>query len=76
MVLTIVKKELRETWIFAALAVGVYLVYLCMLTGRWSTAFTHSLWWIPGRAEETPDVPFIQDNFSTMLFFINDLTVG
>ena len=34
MVLTIVRKELRETRLFAALAVGLYVIYLCQLTGE------------------------------------------
>ena len=36
MVLAIVRKELRETRLFAAFAVGVYLIYLSRLTGQWS----------------------------------------
>jgi ABC-type transport system involved in multi-copper enzyme maturation permease subunit len=70
MVLTIVRKELRETWLFAVLAVGFYLIYLCQLTGKWSTILAHTVWWVPGMNVEPPDVPFVQDNFSTMLFFI------
>jgi ABC-type transport system involved in multi-copper enzyme maturation permease subunit len=70
MVLTIVRKELRETWMFAALAVGLYVIYLCQLTGKGSAILAHTVWWVPGMNVEPPDVPFIQDNFSTMLFFI------
>ena len=36
MVLAIVRKELRETRLFAALALGLYLIYLSKLTGKWS----------------------------------------
>ena len=36
MVLAIVRKELRETGLFAALALGLYLIYLSKLTGKWS----------------------------------------
>ncbi len=70
MVLTIVRKELRETRLFAALAVGLYVIYLCQLTGKGSTILAHTVWWVPGMNVEPPDVPFVQDNFSTMLFFI------
>ena len=38
MVLAIVRKELRETRVFAALALGLYLIYLSKLTGKWSRA--------------------------------------
>ena len=40
MVLAIVRKELRETRLFAALAVGVYLLYLSTFIGRWSRPLT------------------------------------
>jgi ABC-type transport system involved in multi-copper enzyme maturation permease subunit len=70
MVLTIVRKELRETRLFAALAVGLYVIYLCQLTGKGTTILAHTVWWVPGMNVEPPDVPFVQDNFSTMLFFI------
>ena len=33
MVLAIVKKELRETRVFTALALGLYFIYLSKLTG-------------------------------------------
>jgi ABC-type transport system involved in multi-copper enzyme maturation permease subunit len=70
MVLTIVRKELRETRLFAALAVGLYVIYLCQLTGKGTTILSHTVWWVPGMNVEPPDVPFVQDNSSTMLFFI------
>ena len=70
MVLTIVRKELRETRLFAALAVGLYVIYLCQLTGKGTTILAHTVWWVPGMNVEPPDVPFVQDNFSRMLFFI------
>ena len=40
MVLAIVRKELRETRAFAALALGLYLIYLSKLTGHWSPLLT------------------------------------
>jgi ABC-type transport system involved in multi-copper enzyme maturation permease subunit len=70
MVLAIVRKELRETGLFAALALGVYFIYLSQLTGKWGSLLAHVVWWVPGMHVETPAVPFVQDNFSTMLFFI------
>jgi ABC-type transport system involved in multi-copper enzyme maturation permease subunit len=72
MVLAIVRKELRETRIFAALALGFYVIYLCRLTGKWEWGQMLSalLDWIPGLGEELPDVPFVEDNFPAMLFFI------
>lgn len=71
MALTIVRKELRETWLFAALALGLYFIYLCKLTGRWNSVLGHLLGLLPGMSLQTPDdVPFVQGNFSSMLFFI------
>ncbi len=70
MVLTLVRKELRETRIFAALALGLYLIYACKQTGKWSSLLGHLLWWLPGMRAEAPDVPFVQDNFETTLFLI------
>jgi hypothetical protein len=70
MVLALISKELRETRAFAALALGLYLIYLSKLTGTWSAFLTSLLGWIPGMNVEVPDVPFVQDNFLTMLFFI------
>jgi hypothetical protein len=70
MVMAIVRKELRETRLFGALAVGVYLIYLSRLTGKWSRALTPLLGWVPGLNLEAPDIPFVQDNFLTILFFI------
>ena len=40
MVLAIVRKELRETRAFAALALGLYLIYVSKLTGNWSPLLT------------------------------------
>lgn len=70
MVLAVVKKELRETRAFAALAIGVFLVYLSKLTGTWSPLFTSLFWWAPGMRTDPPEVPFVQDGFSGLLFFI------
>ncbi len=48
MVLAIVRKELRETRAFAALALGLYLIYVSNLTGKWSPLLTPLLGWAPG----------------------------
>jgi ABC-type transport system involved in multi-copper enzyme maturation permease subunit len=70
MVLAIVRKELRETRLFAALAAGVYLIYLSGLTGKWGRPLQALVSWVPGLNVEATDIPFVQDNFVSMLFFI------
>jgi ABC-type transport system involved in multi-copper enzyme maturation permease subunit len=70
MVLAIVKKELRETRVFAALALGLYLIYLSKLTGHWGRLLSSTFAWVPGMNEEPPDVPFVEGQFETILFFI------
>jgi len=70
MVLTIVRKELRETWAFAALALGVYVIYLSKLTGKWNPVLTSFVGWMPGMNAEAPDVPFVEGSFLGMLFFV------
>jgi len=70
MVLAIVKKELRETRVFAVLALGLYLIYLSKLTGHWGRPLSSIFAWVPGMNEEPPDVPFVEGQFVTILFFI------
>jgi ABC-type transport system involved in multi-copper enzyme maturation permease subunit len=70
MVLAIVKKELRETRLFAALALGLYSIYLSQLTGHWWRPLSSILRWVPGMNAEPPDVPFVDGPFLTILFFI------
>jgi hypothetical protein len=70
MVLAIVKKEFRETWAFAALALGLSLLYVGKLTGQVSPMLTSLLGWVPFLKEDVPDVPFVQDSFLTVTFFI------
>ena len=70
MVLAIVKKELRETRIFAVLALGLYLIYLSKLTGHWGRMLSSTFAWAPGMNAEPPDVPFVEGQFVTILFFI------
>jgi hypothetical protein len=70
MVLAIVRKDLRETRLFAALSVGLYLVYFSKLTGKWGRVLTLFVEWIPGLDGEASDVPFVQDNFLNIYLFI------
>ncbi len=70
MVLAIVKKELRETRMFAVLALGLYLVYLSKLTGHWGRLLSAFFAWVPGMNAEPPDVPFVEGPFVTILFLI------
>ena len=70
MVLAIVRKELRETWAFAALALGLYLVFVGKLTGKASPLLTPIFRWVPGINVEQPDVPFVADSFLAMYLFI------
>ncbi len=70
MVLTIVRKELRETRVFAALALGLCLIYVSRLTGTWSPLLTSLLGWVPGMKAEAAFVPFVEDSFLPILCFI------
>jgi ABC-type transport system involved in multi-copper enzyme maturation permease subunit len=70
MILAIVKKELRETRVFAVLAIVVYLIYLSNLTGHWGRPLSWIFAWAPGMKGEPPDVPFVEGQFVTILFFI------
>jgi ABC-type transport system involved in multi-copper enzyme maturation permease subunit len=70
MVLALVRKELRETRTFAALAVAVYLIYLSRLTGTWGQPLITMFGWFPGLNLEPPDIPFVQGNFVGAFFFV------
>ena len=48
MVLAIVRKELRETRAFAALAIGLFFIYVIKLTGNLSPLLTSLLGWALG----------------------------
>jgi ABC-type transport system involved in multi-copper enzyme maturation permease subunit len=69
MVLAIVRKELRETRLFAALAVGAYLIYLSRMTGQWGRLLNSLFGWVPGLNVEVSNIPFVQGNFLALLFF-------
>jgi ABC-type transport system involved in multi-copper enzyme maturation permease subunit len=70
MVMAIIRKELRETRAFAALAVALYFMYLSKLTGTLSPLLTSLFGLVPGMNAEVPDVPFVEGNFLIILFFI------
>jgi hypothetical protein len=70
MVLAIVRKELRETWAFAALALAIYGVYLSKLMGKASGLLSSLLAWAPGMSSAQVDLPFVEGNFLSLLFFI------
>jgi ABC-type transport system involved in multi-copper enzyme maturation permease subunit len=70
MVLAIVRKELHETRLFAALAIGVYLIFLSALTGKWGRSLWFVLELLPWLDMQAVDVPFVQDQFINMFIFI------
>ncbi len=70
MVLTLVKKELRETAGFVALAMVLYLVYVTKLTGSGGPVLRSLLGYLPGMSGLPPELPFVQDNFASLLFYI------
>jgi ABC-type transport system involved in multi-copper enzyme maturation permease subunit len=70
MVMAIVGKEPRETRPFAALALGVYLLYMSKLTGTLSPLLTPLMRWVPGMNAEVAEVPFVQETFFTVHLFI------
>ena len=69
MVLAIARKELRETTIFAALAIGLSLIYLSKLAGSWGRPIADLFGWAPGM-QGPPDVPFVQDHFLNPFFWV------
>lgn len=73
MVLTLVRKELRETRAFAVLSLLLYLIYLSNLTGVGGPMARSLVGFVPGMAAPPPDIPFVQGNFGTMLFFVGAL---
>lgn len=73
MVLALVRKELRETRAFAALALVLYLVYVSKLMGKGGPVLASLLRYAPGMSESPPEIPFVEGNFASMLFFIGGL---
>ncbi len=70
MILALVKKELRETRVFAALALVIHFVYMSKLTGRWDRLLTPLLSWAPGMSADPPDIPFVDGNFVSISSYI------
>jgi ABC-type transport system involved in multi-copper enzyme maturation permease subunit len=70
MVLALVRKELRETRAFAAVALILYFVYVSNMTGKGAPLLTLITDSAPGMDRTPPDVPFVQGNFGSILFFI------
>src|SRR5262249_13548318 len=70
MLLALVSKELRETRAFAALALIFFAIYLSNLTGRGNPVLGVLVNIIPGMSAQPADIPFVEDSFGTMLFFI------
>jgi ABC-type transport system involved in multi-copper enzyme maturation permease subunit len=64
MVLAIVRKDLRETRLFAALSLGLYFIYLSELTGMSRSVVSPVVEFIlPVMSGEVADVPFVQGDF-------------
>src|SRR3954469_7822826 len=70
MVLALVRKELRETRAFAALALVLYVVYVSKLMGKVGPVFSSLLGFVPGMRDTPPDLPFVEDNFNSIFCFI------
>lgn len=70
MTLALVRKELRETWAFAVLALALYLVGLSKLTAAGGPLLQSLVGIFPGNYGPAPDIPFVQDNFGSWLFLI------
>jgi ABC-type transport system involved in multi-copper enzyme maturation permease subunit len=70
MVLALVRKELGETRSFAALALVLYALYVTKMMGKGGPVLASLMGFFPGMKESPPDVPFVQGNFTSMLFFI------
>jgi ABC-type transport system involved in multi-copper enzyme maturation permease subunit len=66
MVLAIVRKELREVRAFAALALGLYLIYVSKLMGHGNSFLTRLLAYTPFLNQEPSDIPFLGDGFTSM----------
>jgi ABC-type transport system involved in multi-copper enzyme maturation permease subunit len=79
MVLAIVRKELRETLAFAALALGLSLVHVSRLTGQASPLLTPLMQWTSVIRLEQSDVPFVGDDFLSIYLLIGSalaITLG
>jgi hypothetical protein len=70
MILALVRKELRETRAFVALALVLYLAYVSKLTGTGGRIFGNLVALVPGMNATAPDIPFVQGDFATPVIFI------
>jgi hypothetical protein len=74
MIRAIVRKELRETWVFVFLATVAYLTLLNRLMGNWSRLLCWTFGWLPGIRGCAPspafDFPFIVTGFERVYGFI------
>jgi ABC-type transport system involved in multi-copper enzyme maturation permease subunit len=70
MVPALVRKELRETRAFAALALVLYLVFVSKLTGQGGPLLASLLTFAVGMGRTPAEVPFVQDQFQPVLLLI------
>ncbi|HVC93011.1 MAG TPA: hypothetical protein VND64_04935 [Pirellulales bacterium] len=78
MIRAIVNKEVRETWAYAALALGLSAACVCRQTGLWSGFLNLILSWVPGLSEKAL-LPFIQSGFGAtfgLIAFALAMTLG
>jgi hypothetical protein len=73
MILALIRKEWRESRAFLALALVLFLLYANSLTGLGGPVLRAVAGLIPEMNQTTPEVPFVQGNFTSMLFFIGGL---
>ena len=79
MIRTLVIKELRETWVFATLALALSLAFVCRQIGIWNRLLTWFLDWIPGLGDQRALLPFVQSGFGAtfgLVGFVLALTLG
>jgi ABC-type transport system involved in multi-copper enzyme maturation permease subunit len=70
MVLALVRKELRELRAFAIAALVLYFIYVCNLTGKGSPVLASLMDFAPWTETTPPEIPFVQGEFQSILFFI------
>src|SRR3954466_3887600 len=70
MVPALVRKELRETRAFAALALVLYLVFVSKLTGQGGPLLAALLGFAVGMGRTPAEVPFVQDQFQPVLLLL------
>jgi len=70
MLLTLAKKELREIWLFAMLALGIYLIYVSQYTGLGGPLIENLSEFLPGASRGPVYLPFVSDGFTFMFGMI------